>query len=295
MQKELLYKFHHFINSFAANTHISPKVASSLAIVILALVAIKIFDALLFRWEKRLLSKLGKARLIDASSFETRIIIIRKIINAGIFFIAFMFFLMQFEAVRHIGTALLASAGLASIVIGLAAQSTLSNIIAGISVSFSQPVRLNDAVIFKNDFGWIEEISLMHTTIRTWDNRRIVIPNSVLANEVIENWTIKDPALLGTVMLYVDYACDIDKVRKWVQEIVNNSSYSTPEKLAVVQAVDFTEKSMALRVLAKGPDAPDTWNLRCELREELIKKFKDENMPLPRIRITGDSNKKTPA
>lgn len=295
MQAGLLEKAHQLINSFAANTHISPTVVSSLAIIALALVAVKIFDALLFRWEKRLLARLGKARLIDSSSFETTIIILRKIINAAIFFIAFVLFLMQFKAVRHIGTGLLASAGLASIVIGMAAQSTLSNIIAGISIAFSQPVRLNDAVIFKNDFGWIEEISLMHSTIRTWDNRRIVIPNSVLASEVIENWTIKDPSLLGVVMLYVDYGCDIEKVRKWAQEIVDKSSYSTPERLAVVQAVDFTEKSMALRILAKGPDAPATWDLRCEIREKLIKKFKEEQMPLPLIRIAGEPHKKIPA
>jgi small-conductance mechanosensitive channel len=115
-----------------------------------------------------------------------------------------------------------------------------------------------------------------------------------LANEVIENWTIKDPSLLGPVMVYVDYTCDVDKVKKWVKEIVDSSLYSSKEKLAVVQVVDFTEKSMVLRILGKGDDAANTWNLRCEIREKLIRRFKDEGMPLPQMRISSENlNPKT--
>lgn len=179
----------------------------------------------------------------------------------------------------------MASAGVVGVVIGLAGQSTLSNIFAGVCISFSQPVRLNDAVIFRNEFGWVEEISLMHTTIRTWDNRRIVIPNNLMANEVIENWTIRDPSLLGVVMLYVDYACDTEKIRRWCKDIVEKSSYASAEKLSILQVVDFTEKSMVLRILVKASDAPRAWELRCEVREKLMKRFKEENLPLPVIRI----------
>jgi len=186
---------------------------------------------------------------------------------------------------RHIGTALLASAGIAGIVIGMAAQNTLSNIIGGICISFSQPVRLDDEIIFRNDWGWVEEIALMHTIIRTWDNRRIVVPNNIMVNEVIENWTINDPSLIGTVMMYVDFTCDVDKVKEWVKEIIDISKNSTPEKIAVVQIVDFTEKSMVIRILCKASDPSKAWDLRCEIREELIKRFKQEGLPLPQIRI----------
>ena len=127
----------------------------------------------------------------------------------------------------------------------------------------------------------------MHTIIRTWDNRRIIVPNNILASKVIQNWTIKDPSLLGIVMMYVDYTCDIENLRKWVKEIVKESTYSTEERVAVVQVVDFTEKTMVVRILGKGPDSPNTWNLRCEIREKLIKKFKEAGLPLPRIRVTS--------
>lgn len=267
-----------------------PKVTVSFVIVLTAIVLTKIVAVLLYHLQKRIITKFKKAGMSGASAIETRITIIRRIIETGIYLFAFIVFLQQFQAMRHVGTALLASAGIAGIVIGMAAQSTLSNIIGGICISFSQPVRLDDAVIFKNDFGWIEEIALMHTIIRTWDNRRIVIPNNILANEVIENWTIKDPSLLGMVMMYVDYTCDVDNIKGWVKEIVAISQNSTSERVAVVQVVDFTEKSMALRILCKASDATKAWDLRCEIREKLINKFKQEGLPLPQIRLEMKRN-----
>lgn len=256
-------------------------------VILLAVIIIrKIINIALSRFQKHV----DKKDTSGASSVETRVAIIKKIINSGIYFFAFIFFLLQFEAVRSVGTGLLASAGLAGIIIGMAAQSTVSNFISGIYVSFAQPVKLNDAVIFENDFGWIEEINLMHTVIRTWDNRRIVVPNSVLAGKVIQNWTMKDESLLGVVMMYVDYTCDVDKIKSWVKEIVDSSPYSTEERVSGVQVVDFTEKTMVLRILGKGPDAPNTWNLRCEIREKLIAKFKQAGLPLPLIRINSEKD-----
>lgn len=268
--------------------HVFSQIMTTAGILLAALIIIKVVDLLLARWQKKIIINLRKVVPAGVSSLETKVTIIRKLFNAFVYFLAFALFLFQFESIRHIGTGLLASAGLAGIIIGMAAQNTLSNIICGISISFSEPVRLGDAVIFRNEFGWIEEISLMHTVIVTWDNRRIVVPNNVMANEVIENWTIKDPSLLGVVMVYADYTCDVDKVKRWVKEIIDASSYSTNERVAVVQVTDFTEKSMVLRILGKSPDAPSAWNLRCEIREKLIEKFKEEKMPLPQIRINSE-------
>ena len=276
------------LSSINIDDQIVSKILTTLMIFVAVIIVTKFLNNLVSRWQKKITSKLEKKAPASLSSIETKITIARRIVNAGIYFFAFIFFLLQFESVRNIGAGLLASAGLAVIVIGLSAQNTISNIIAGATISFSQPVRLNDAVIFENDFGWIEDIRLMHTIIRTWDNRRIVVPNNVLVNRVIQNWTIKDPSLLGIVMMYVDYTCDVDKVKKWIKEIVDSSPYSTVEKVAVLQVVDFTEKSMALRILAKGPDAPNTWNLRCEIREKLIQRFKQEGLPLPQIRIKSE-------
>ncbi len=260
------------------------KVALISVIFLISNFAIGISNSVIKRWQKITENKL-KDSLQAIYSLQTRFAIMKRIITVSIYFFALMLILLQFDTVRSVGVGLLASAGLASIVLGLAAQNMLANIIAGISISFSQPVRLHDAVIFKKEFGIIEEISLMHSTILTWDNRRIIVPNSVMANEVIENWTIKDPSLVGTVMFYVDYACDVEKIRSWIKEIVAGSSNATSDRLAAVQVVDFTERTMALRILVKGPDPEKTWDLRCEVREGLIKRFKQAGFPLPRMRV----------
>jgi len=264
---------------------IVPKVSMIVIIIICAVVISRMFNHFLLNWQKRIIARLERKKVSTIASTNTKMFIIRRVAVFIIYMFALIMILLQFEAVRNIGAGLLASAGVAGIVIGMAAQNTLSDLIAGVSISFSQPVRLGDAVIFENEFGWVEEISLMHTIIKTWDNRRIIVPNSVIIKKVIQNWTMKDPSLLGIVVLYVDYMCEIEDLKKWVKDIVGKSEYATEEKISVVQVVDFTEKTMVIRVLAKGPDAPSTWNLRCEIREKLIKKFKEKDIPLPTIRI----------
>jgi small-conductance mechanosensitive channel len=270
------------------NPEFIAKVISSLIILAVTTVIATVLNILIKRWRKRVIDLFRMKGMDKASALETQVTIIRRLFIAGIYFFALIIILLQFDAARSIGAGLLASAGVAGIIIGMAAQTTFSNIVAGVMIAFSQPVKLNDAVIFEGDFGWIEEISLMHTIIKTWDNRRIVVPNGVLANRVIQNWTMKDASLLGIVMLYVDYYCDVDKVRNWVSEIVKKSQYWSGDSEPCIQVVDFTEKTMILRILAKANDAPSAWDLRCELREKLIKKFKEAKLPLPRIRIEGE-------
>jgi len=275
------------LTSYLTSGTVIARIAAAAGTIIAAVVIVKILNRLIIGWLKRYIASHRAEAPQLIAPVETKVRILRQIITAGIYFFGLVIFLLQFEAVRSIGAGLLASAGIAGLVIGMAAQNTLSNIIGGISVSFTQPVRLNDAVIFDNEFGWIEEISLMHTIIKTWDNRRIMVPNNVLVNKVIQNWTIKDASLLGVVMLYTDYTCDVEKIKQWVKEIVDTSPNATSDRLAGVQVVDFTEKTMVIRILSKGPDAPRTWDLRCEIREQLVKKFTQEGLALPRFRIEG--------
>ena len=268
------------------------KLTISFLILIAAYILARLSEKALNRWQRRVIRKLEQKNPASITAVETRQTVIRRVVVLLIYFIALTFIFLQFKTLRNIGTGLLASAGVAGIVIGMAARNTLADMVAGIAISFSQPVRLNDAVIFEGDFGWIESIAFMHTTIKTWDNRRIIVPNSVLMHKVIQNWTIKDPSLLGIVMMYVDYTCDVEKLRGWVRDIVEKSEHASDEKVAVVQVVDFTERTMVVRILAKGPNAPSTWALRCEVREKLIRKFKEENLPLPKIRLEGNISDK---
>ncbi|NQT29083.1 MAG: mechanosensitive ion channel family protein [Candidatus Saganbacteria bacterium] len=283
MDKDVLAKYLQSINHEMVITY----AVTTIIIFILAIVLMRVILSIINRWQKKALSSLSE-KSEAAHSLDTRVTIVKRLVSAGIYFFAFIIFLLQFDALRSLGAGLLASAGVAGVVFGMAAQNTLADVVAGISISFSQPIKLDDAVIFEDDFGWIEEISLMHTVIRTWDNRRLVVPNSVLVHKTIQNWTMKDPSLLGIVMLYVDYYCDVDKVRGWVNEIVKASPSWNKKGDPCVQIVDFTEKSMQLRILATAADAPTAWNLRCEIREGLINRFKAAKLPLPVIRVQGE-------
>lgn len=267
-----------------SNGDVISKVVATAGILVVARIAVKILDIVLKRWQGIVVKKLKNSYQM-IYSVETRFTVVMRLVAVGVYFFAVMLIFLQFAALRALGTGLLASAGLATIVLGMAAQNTLSNIIAGLSLSFSQPIRLHDAVVLDNEFGFVEEISLMHSIILTWDNRRIIVPNNVMANKVVENWTMKDPSITGSVNFYVDYSCDVDKIREWVRQIVAGSSNTTPERLSAVQVTDFTEHSMVLRILVKGPDPAKTWDLRCEVRENLIKKFKEAGMPLPQMRV----------
>lgn len=267
------------------NPELVTKLIMSVALLFTAMISSRIFTVFWNRWNKKIVSKTERKRPEQVSELTTKMLISRRIIHFGIYFFTLVLILLQFDAVRSLGAGLLASAGIAGIVIGMASKNTLSNFMGGIYLSFSQPVRLNDAVIFDGEFGWIEDIGFMYTTIRTWDNRRIIVPNDVMASKVIQNWTIKDPSLLGVIMLYVDYTCDLDQLKEWVKDIVEHSQNTTPDKISGVQVIDFTDKTMAVRILVKGANAPKTWDLRCEVREKLTKRFREEGIALPLIRI----------
>jgi small-conductance mechanosensitive channel len=275
------------------NHPVYSKLIAAAIIIIVAWIATRIINIVMSRWRMRVVARQPK-EAEGISPAETKIDMLRRLVHVIIYFLAFIIFLFQFPQIRGVGTTILASAGVLTIVIGMAAQSTLSNVIAGIALSFSQPVRLNDAVIYDNDWGWVEEITLMHTVIRTWDNRRLIIPNGVMNNSVIQNWTIKDSWLLAIVMVYVDYTCDVAQIREWVKKIIDESPYTTEEKIAVAEVVDFTEKSMVIRILGKSWDSSNTWNLRCDIREKLIKKFHEAGIPLPQIRINEEISAQPP-
>ena len=260
-------------------------------IVLTTFMAARIAGFLLSRWSKRYSDSLkGREK---SSAVTTRREVFRRVGVALVWFIGITVLVFQFPAVRSLGFGLFASAGALGLVLGLAAQNTLSNIISGLVLSFSQPLRLGDAVIMDDDFGYVEEITLMQTFIRTWDNRRIIVPNDVLSNRIIQNWSIRDPKLLASTIIYLDYGADVDKVREWIIKTVKESEYWNEEGEPGVQVMDFTEKTVKLRAVAWADDPPSAWNLRCEIRENLLAHFEEEGLEFPRFRVEAESwNKK---
>ncbi|MBS3814802.1 mechanosensitive ion channel family protein [Candidatus Bipolaricaulota bacterium] len=259
-----------------------PLVKSAVILLATFLVA-SLTKYLLDRWSRRKLSQLKDKQ--KTTAVTTRMEVFRRVGGVLIWFTGIIVLVAQFPVVKSLGIGLFASAGVVGLVLGLAAQNTLSNMIAGIVLSFSQPLRLGDAVIMDDDFGYVEEITLMQTFIRTWDNRRIIVPNDVLSNRIVQNWSIKDSRLLAATIIYLDYGADIDKIRGWVKEAVQESEYWNGEGEPGVQVMDFTEKTIKVRALAWADDPPSAWNLRCEIREKLLDHFEKEGLEFPRFRV----------
>lgn len=192
--------------------------------------------------------------------------------------------LMTLPLLRQIGTSLLASAGVAGLIIGFAARPVLSNLLAGIQLALTQPIRLEDVVIVEKEWGQIEEITGTYVVVRIWDQRRMVVPLQWFIEHPFQNWTRNSSEILGTVLIWVDYRLPLDPVRKEAERLCEISP-DWDRRLCVTQVVEAGERAMQLRVLVSASDAGKSWELRCKIREGLID-FIQRNYPecLPRGR-----------
>ncbi|HET9716675.1 MAG TPA: mechanosensitive ion channel domain-containing protein [Pseudolabrys sp.] len=192
--------------------------------------------------------------------------------------------LITFPAVRQYGVSLFASAGIAGIVAGVAARPVVSNLLAGVQLAMTQPIRLYDAVIVENEFGTIEEITATYVVVKLWDLRRMIVPLTYFIEKPFQNWTRETSSLIGTVMLYLDYRAPVGIIRDKVTEILKQST-KWDGAVAAVQVTDFRESTIELRCLLSSRSAGETFDLRCELREKLIDFLQREHPEaLPRSR-----------
>jgi hypothetical protein len=189
-----------------------------------------------------------------------------------------------FEPVRQLGTSILASAGIAGIIIGFAAQRSIATLLAGLQIAVTQPIRLDDVVIVENEWGRIEDITLTYVTVRIWDERRLVVPIAYFIEQPFQNWTRTSADILGTVFLHVDYRAPLAAIRAELDRVLAESA-CWDGKVKVLQVTDAREHTLELRALASAADASLAWDLRCEIRERLIT-FLQTHHPdcLPRVR-----------
>jgi small-conductance mechanosensitive channel len=221
---------------------------------------------------------------VPARRIYTQVSVIRKIIVTTVVIIATGSILMMFDPVRQFGTSILASAGIAGIVIGFAAQKTLGNVLAGIQIALTQPLLIDDIVVVEGEFGQIEEITLTYVTVRTWDLRRIILPITYLVEKPFQNWSRVSTELLGTVILYLDYQVPMGELRKELKHLVENNP-KWDKRVCGLQVTDAKQSTIEVRALVSGVDAGKLGDLRCEVREGLIN-FLVRNYPesLPRSR-----------
>ncbi|HEY6984121.1 mechanosensitive ion channel family protein [Reyranella sp.] len=177
--------------------------------------------------------------------------------------------LMTFDSVRQYGVSLIASAGAAGIVVGLAIRPLLTNLFAGIQLAITQPIRIGDAVIVEDEWGWVEEITGTYVVIKIWDWRRLVVPLSYFLEKPFQNWTRQSTDLIGTVLLWVDYTVPVAPIRLQLEEIARASKLWDGQ-VVNLQVVDSNERAVQLRALVSARTSPEAWDLRCEVREKLI-------------------------
>jgi small-conductance mechanosensitive channel len=225
---------------------------------------------------------------LSARRIYTQVSVIRKIIITAVVIIATGSVLMLFDPVRQFGTSILASAGIAGIVIGFAAQRTLGNVLAGIQIALTQPLLIDDIVVVEGEFGQIEEITLTYVTVRTWDLRRMILPITYFVEKPFQNWSRVSTELLGTVVLYLDYQAPIGALRKELKRLVENNP-KWDRKVCGLQVTDTKQTTIEVRALVSSADPGKVFDLRCEVREGLIE-FLCRNHPesLPRQRTLNE-------
>jgi small-conductance mechanosensitive channel len=231
----------------------------------------------------------GVAEDLRARKLLTQVHILRRTAQTVLAILTVAAALMTLPAVQQYGVSLFASAGAAGIVLGLAARPVLSNLIAGIQIAMTQPIRVEDAVVVEGEFGWIENITSTYVVVRVWDLRRLIVPLSYFIEKPFENWTYDAPQLRGTVLLHVDYTVPVDRVRQKFEEILRASPL-WDGKASALQVVDALPGTMQLRALVSARNAGELWDLRCAVREQLlafVQQEYPEALPRQRQEIVG--------
>jgi small-conductance mechanosensitive channel len=227
---------------------------------------------------------LSKSDNLKERKIRTQLQFLKKLIVTLIVIVTICVILLSFENLRKLGTGLLTGVGVGGIIIGFAAQRSLSNLLAGFQIAFTQPLRIDDALIVEGEWGRVEEITLTYVVLNIWDQRRLILPINYFIEKPFQNWTRTTAELLGVVILYVDYTLPLEPLRAELDSMLEKTDL-WDRRAKVLQVTDFTEKTMQLRILASAATAGIAFDLRCYIRENLIT-FIQKNYPesLPKTR-----------
>lgn len=204
---------------------------------------------------------------LQARSIRTQFAFLRKLGIFLVILIAGASTLTLFDGARQLGTSLLTSAGILGLVVGFAAQKILGNLLAGFQIALTQPIRIDDAVIVENEWGWIEELTLTYVVVRLWDWRRLVLPINYFIEKPFQNWTRNSAELIGSIFLYTDYAVPLEPLRAELTRLLTAHPLWDGQ-VNVLQVTDSRERVIELRALMSARNAPQAWDLRCAIRED---------------------------
>ncbi len=218
--------------------------------------------------------------------FLTRLQVLRRLLVFLIILISIGVILMNVDGVRQVGTGLLASAGVAGVIFGFAAQKSLSTIIAGLQIALTGPMKIDDVVVVEGEYGTIEEITLTYVVVKLWDLRRMILPITYFLDKPFQNWTRTSSELIGAVLLYTDFMIPIEEIRQAAEKIVTASPL-WDKRVYGAQVTDWKNETIEVRILVSSDAAGHLFDLRCEVREKILKYLQERNpQAFPHVRTT---------
>jgi len=218
------------------------------------------------------------SRKVQFNMDDTMQLMIRRVVSATIYAIGLMLIIYQIPQLRSLVTAILAGAGIAGLIIGYAAKDSLSNFTSSIFIAVFQPYRVGDSVDFRGEYGQVEDMTLRHTVIRTTDNKRIIVPNSVMSVEPIVNWSIKEPQINWVVDFDLEKASDIDRAREIIISKAKSHPMVLKDRPMSVQLISSRYSDLTLRLEMSVPGRNMAEGIGCEIREAVMKEFEAQGI-----------------
>ena len=243
------------------------QVSAAIAVLIIGWIALIAVDVVARRSTASL--KLDAEDNLAARKQVTQVRLLQQAAKVVLILLTGALVLSMFDAVRSFGVSLLASAGAAGLILGYAATPVLKNLIAGVQIALTQPIRIDDVVIVEGEWGWVEEIASTYVVVRIWDLRRLVVPLSYFIEQPFQNWTRESASILGAVFWYVDYTLPVEAMRAKFEELVR-ANPKWDGKVVGLQVTNTDKDTVELRGLVSARNSPIAWDLRCELREQMI-------------------------
>ncbi|TKK68514.1 mechanosensitive ion channel family protein [Ilyomonas limi] len=235
---------------------------------------------------------LKKADNLRERKVRTQLQFIRRLVVGTIIFITLCIILLSFDKLKALGTGLLTGVGVGGIIVGFAAQKSLSNLLAGFQIAFTQPLRLDDVLVVEGEYGRVEEITLTYVVLLLWDQRRLILPINYFIEKPFQNWTRTGSEIMGTAMLYLDYNVPVEEIRKEFLRLVQNSEW-WDKRVAALQVTNLTDTAVELRCLISANNASQSFDLRCFLRENLLNYIKThypQSLPQTRVIVASENN-----
>lgn len=226
---------------------------------------------LLYVAEEIILSRIDIARPdnLKARQFSTSLRMVRRLLTVLVLLLTLALIFLNFESVKSVGVSLLASAGVAGALIGFAGQSSLANVVAGLQIAFTQPIRLDDVLVVEGEWGKVEKITMTYVVLGIWDQRRLILPLKYFLEKPFQNWTYQTSELLGTVYLYVDYSADLIAMRAQLTQVLSTCK-TWDGRVNVLQVTNCDRDCMEIRILVSASNGPNLWSARCEVREKML-------------------------